>query len=102
MNINKNVLRNNYKTFKRALCIILTLFVVFAIVTVWGNVTLSVDTFLFETDKVNVESGYKIAHVSDYHNTDNIFLNDAVFSSLEVEKPDAIVLTGDLIDSRKT
>ncbi|MBO5291038.1 MAG: metallophosphoesterase [Clostridia bacterium] len=102
MNINKNVLRNNHKTFKRALCIILTLFVVFTIVTVWGNVTLSVDTFLFETDKVNVESGYKIAHVSDYHNTDNIFLNDAVFSSLEVEKPDAIVLTGDLIDSRKT
>ena len=96
------LLGNNHKTFKRALCIILTLFVVFAIVTVWGNVTLSVDTFLFETDKVNVESGYKIAHVSDYHNTDNIFLNDAVFSSLEVEKPDAIVLTGDLIDSRKT
>ena len=102
MNINKNVVRNNHKKFKRELCIILTLFVLFTIVTFWGNVTLSVDTFLFETDKVNIQDGYKIAHVSDYHNTDNGFLNDAVLSSLRAEKPDAIVLTGDLIDSRKT
>ena len=102
MKIHKAVLKNNHKTFRRALCIILTLFVVFTIVTFWGNVTLSVDTFLFETDKVNIEDGYKIAHVSDYHNTDNGFLNDAVLSSLRAEKPDAIVLTGDLIDSRKT
>lgn len=101
MKIHKAVLKNNHKTIKRALCIILTLFVVFTIVTFWGNVTLSVDTFLFETDKVNIEDGYKIAHVSDYHNTDNGFLNDAVLSSLRAEKPDAIVLTGDLIDSRK-
>ena len=53
---------------------------------------------IFETDKVNIQDGYKIAHVSDYHNTDNGFLNDAVLSSLRAEKPDAIVLTGDLIN----
>ncbi len=102
MKINKAILKNNHKTVIRALCITLTLFVVFTVFTLWGNVTLSVDNFYFKTDELDIETGYKIAHVSDYHNTDNVFLNDAIFSSLEVEKPDAIVLTGDLIDSRKT
>ena len=102
MKINKAIFKNNHKIVKRALCITLTLFVVLAIVTVWGNVTLSVDTFYFETDELNIETGYKIAQVSDYHNTNNTFLNDAIFSSLYTEKPDAIVLTGDLLDSRKT
>ncbi len=102
MKINKAIFKNNHKIVKRALCITLTLFVVLAIVTVWGNVTLSVDTFYFETDELNIETGYKIAQVSDYHNTSNSFLNDAIFSSLYTEKPDVIVLTGDLLDSRKT
>lgn len=102
MKINNAIFKNNHKIVKRALCITLTLFVVLAIVTVWGNVTLSVDTFYFETDELNIETGYKIAQVSDYHNTNNSFLNDAIFSSLYTEKPDAIVLTGDLLDSRKT
>ena len=102
MKINKAIFKNNHKIVKRALCITLTLFVVLAIVTVWGNVTLSVDTFYFETDELNIETGYKIAQVSDYHNTNNSFFNDAIFSSLYTEKPDAIVLMGDLLDSRKT
>ena len=95
-------LKNNPKIVKRALCVILTLFVVFSIVTVWGNITLAVEKFNIETDKLDMETGYKIAHISDYHNTHNKFLNDAVFSSLKEEKPDIIVLTGDLVDCRKT
>lgn len=98
----KPFFRNNPKIIKRALCVILTLFVAFAIVTVWGNITLSVEHFNIETDKLNIEKGYKIAHISDYHNTKNKFLNDAVLSSLDAEKPDIIVLTGDLADCRKT
>ena len=98
----KDFLKNNQKIFKRALCVILTLFVVFSFITVWGNITLSVEKFDIETEKLNIENGYKIAHISDYHNTKNKFLNDAVLSSLKEEKPDIIVLTGDLVDSRKT
>lgn len=98
----KFFLKNNPKTVKRALCVILTLFVVFSIVTVWGNITLSVEKFNIETEKLDIENGYKIAHISDYHNTHNEFLNDAVLSSLKQEKPDIIVLTGDLVDYRKT
>lgn len=96
------LLKNNPKILKRALCTILALFVAFSIVTVWGNVTLSVEEFNIETNKLNIADGYKIAHISDYHNTKNNFLTDAVLTSLVEEKPDIIVLTGDLVDCRKT
>lgn len=98
----KACLKNNPKIVKRALSVILTLFLAFSIVTVWGNITLSVEKFNIETDKIEIENGYKIAHISDYHNTKNTFLNEAVLSSLKAEKPDIIVLTGDLVDCRKT
>jgi len=98
----KSPLKNNQKIIKRALCVILTLFVAFSIVTVWGNVTLSVEQFTIETDKLNIEQGYKIAHISDYHNTRNKNINKEIMSSLNEERPDVIVLTGDLVDCRKT
>lgn len=98
----KPFFKNNPKIIKRALCVILTLFVGFSIVTIWGNITLSVEKINVETEKLDIENGYKIAHISDYHNTKNDFLNNAVLASLEAEKPDVIVLTGDLVDCRKT
>ncbi len=98
----KSFFKNNQKKFKRALCVILTLFVAFSIVTIWGNITLSVEKFSTNSDKLNIEGGYKIAHISDYHNTKNKFLTDAVLSSLKEEKPDVIFITGDLVDCRKT
>ncbi len=102
MNKIKYSIKNSPKIIKRALCVVVTLFVVFAIVTVWGNITLSVEKIDIETDKLNIENGYKIAHISDYHNTKNKFLNDAVILSLKEEQPNIIVLTGDLVDCRKT
>ncbi len=102
MNKLKALLKNKPKIIKRALCVLLTLFVAFSLVTIWGNVSLSVEHFEITTDKINIENSYKIAHISDYHNTKNQFLNDAVLLSLEKEKPDIIVLTGDLVDCRKT
>ena len=98
----KACFKSNPKIVKRALSVILTLFLAFSIVTVWGNITLSVEKFNIETDKIEIENGYKIAHISDYHNTKNRNLNEAVLASLKTEKPDIIVLTGDLVDCRKT
>ena len=98
----KAFIKNNPKVVKRALCVMLTLFVAFSIVTVWGNITLSIEKFNIKTEKLDIVNGFKIAHISDYHNTHSIFLNDAVLSSLKEEKPDVIVLTGDLVDCRKT
>ncbi|MBE6795184.1 MAG: metallophosphoesterase [Ruminococcaceae bacterium] len=87
---------------KRLICAVILLVLIFVAVTIWGNITLCVEHFEISTDKVPGDKGYKIAHVSDYHNTKNGFLNDAVITSLEKEKPDIIVITGDLIDCRKT
>ena len=102
MNKIKHFIKNNPKIIKRALCVVVTLFVAFTLVTVWGNITLSVEHFNIETEKLNMETGYKIAHISDYHNTKNKFLTDAILSSLKEEKPDIIFITGDLVDCRKT
>ena len=81
----KSFFKNNPKIIKRALCVMLTLFVAFSIVTVWGNITLSIEKFNIETEKLNIVNGFKIAHISDYHNTHSNFLNDAVLSSLKEE-----------------
>jgi len=46
--------------------------------------------------------GYKIAHISDFHNTNSKRIVTGIKESLEKNKPDIIVITGDLIDSRRT
>ena len=45
---------------------------------------------------------YKIIQVSDYHNSKNIMLNEKLTRIIEKEKPNLIVVTGDLIDSTNT
>lgn len=47
-------------------------------------------------------NGYKVAHISDLHNT--VFGNDNenLLKVISDSKPDAIFITGDLIDSRRT
>ncbi|MBQ8726064.1 MAG: metallophosphoesterase [Clostridia bacterium] len=46
--------------------------------------------------------GFKIAHISDYHNTEIGVNNQKLLSLIKKSKPDIIVITGDIIDSRKT
>lgn len=82
---------------------LLSLMVFFGAVTIWGNITLDIEYIDLTNDKFAEElDGYKIAHISDYHNTKNDFLNDAVISTLNEAKPDIILITGDLVDCRKT
>lgn len=46
--------------------------------------------------------GYRIAHVSDLHNTEIGDHNEKLLAMLRQASPDMIVITGDLIDSRNT
>ena len=46
--------------------------------------------------------GYKIAHISDFHNTKSNRLKKQILKSLEEQKPNILVITGDFIDSRRT
>ena len=66
----------------------------------WGNTALEVNTWVIEHDKIPAAfDGFRIAQVSDLHNAS--FWEDAV-DALKQSQPDLIVLTGDLIDSRRT
>lgn len=46
--------------------------------------------------------GYTIAQISDYHNAHSVVLNKRLRDAVQASEPDIIVLTGDLIDRRKT
>lgn len=47
-------------------------------------------------------NGYKIAHISDFHNTNSKRIKTKIKEALNKNKADIIVITGDLIDSRRT
>ncbi|MBR0509513.1 MAG: metallophosphoesterase family protein [Clostridia bacterium] len=46
--------------------------------------------------------GYTIVHISDFHNTKNRPLRKALLTSIRKASPDLIVITGDLVDKRRT
>ena len=70
---------------------------------VWGNVSLETEYYTV-TDKDIPEafSGYRIAHISDLHNATIGKGNRRLLSAIRDAQPDSIVITGDLIDSRRT
>ncbi len=103
MNSLRELLLKKRSFGKKVISALLSLLLIFCAVTVWGNNTLDVEYIDLNTDKLTKNfDGYKIAHISDYHNTKNDFLNDAVISALTEVEPDIILITGDLVDCRKT
>lgn len=88
----------------------LTLFVAFLCVitgfswfVTYDNFQLDTEYIYIQTDKLSKEfNGFRIAHVSDYHNRNNPSFDEKIFQSLEEAKPDIIVLTGDLVDKSHT
>ena len=66
----------------------------------WANTALEVNEWRVQAEALPESfDGFRIAQVSDLHNTSN--WPEAV-EALESAQPDLIVLTGDLIDSRRT
>ena len=79
--------------------IILICLCVLILWTIWGNTALEVNEWRIRSERLPESfDGFRIAQVSDLHNTKN----DALLPLLEKAEPDLIVLTGDLIDSRDT
>ena len=67
---------------------------------IWGNVTVGLTVMLVEESNLPTEfDGYRIAHVSDLHNSR--LWEKAIFRLKEAE-PDIICITGDVIDCNKT
>ena len=91
----------------RLMIIILSIMALLAAIVVsWGmieNKSPVVTRYNVQSDRLPKEfSGYKIAQVSDLHNATVGKENVKVLELLKSVAPDIIVLTGDLIDSRKT
>lgn len=70
---------------------------------VWGNSALELNTYTIERAELpKAFNGYRIAHVSDLHNTEMGEGNEKLLTILRKAEPDMIAITGDLIDSRNT
>lgn len=71
--------------------------------TVWGNTALMINEITITSDKIPQSfSGYRIAQISDLHNTEFGGNNSELIAKLKECKPDIIVFTGDLVDANHT
>lgn len=69
----------------------------------WGNQALEINEWTVSGSRLPEEfSGFRIAQISDLHNAEFGEENEKLLSMLAGASPDIIVLTGDLIDSRRT
>ena len=90
-------------TIKKLLFAVFLLLFASVLVLYISNYTLSVEHIELQTEKLPASfNGYKIAHVSDYHNNSSDIVTDDIIEQLETEKPDLIFFTGDLVDFRIT
>ena len=71
--------------------------------TIWGNTALELNRYTVASSRLPEGfDGYRIAHVSDLHNTEIGKENEKLLRMLREAEPDIIAITGDLIDCRKT
>lgn len=85
------------------LSVLLAVILALVIWTVWGNTALQINQYTISSDMLpSAFDGYRIAHISDLHNTEIGNNNDKLISMLKDTQPDIIAITGDMIDSRNT
>lgn len=69
----------------------------------WANRALEVTEYVISDKDIPEDfSGFRIAQISDLHNSQFSRNNEKLLSQLEGTEPDIIVITGDLVDSRRT
>lgn len=94
------------KTFSTKALIKIAIFVttlVLVIYTIWGNAALMVSVIKIASDRIPANfSGFRIAQVSDLHNTEFGKNNVKLLELLSEHNPDIIVITGDLVDAVHT
>ena len=96
----KMMKKRNKKVF---LYVALVALICLAAWTIWGNTALEVNEYEIVSDRVPQGfDGFRIAQVSDLHNAEFGEENWKLIQMLSQTNPDIIVLTGDLIDSRRT
>ena len=67
---------------------------------IWGNTTVALTTYTVTENNLPAPfDGYRIAHVSDLHNSR---LWEQTVAKLKKAQPDIICITGDLVDANRT
>ena len=89
---------------KRPMLILLILCLAALLIwTLWGNTALMTEQYTVAGSQIpKAFDGFRIAQISDLHNTEFGTDNARLLTLLENAQPDLIAITGDLIDSRKT
>lgn len=88
---------------KKAIIIILIMVVLLCYYLYFQNTELQVSSYDIVDSRIPKEfNGYKIVQVSDFHNTKSNKLTDDLVKEIKIQKPNIIVITGDLVDSKKT
>ena len=91
------------KIKRRIVSLFLSVLLIFSLLAVWGNTALELNEYTVCSAEIPAQfSGFRIAHVSDVHNTAIGDDNKKLLSVLRESEPDIIAITGDLIDSRNT
>jgi predicted MPP superfamily phosphohydrolase len=87
----------------KAFVIFLLIMAVLSAVIIYENKNIELNTYEIVSDKLpETFDGYRIAHISDLHNAEFGEDNSKLISMIKEAEPDIIVITGDIIDSRKT
>lgn len=69
----------------------------------WGNTKIGVTNITVTSDNIPDEfNGFKIVHISDLHNAEFGDGQKDLIDKIEAQDADIIVITGDMIDSRRT
>ena len=90
------------KTMISLFCVVIALCVLAGIIA-FENKHLETNCYTIENDKIPESfDSFKIAQISDLHNEEIGKDNEKLIAQLKSATPDIIVVTGDLIDSRKT
>lgn len=83
--------------------VVVAFFLAFVLWTIWGNTALELNRYTVASSRLPEGfDGYRIAHVSDLHNTEMGKDNEKLLKMLQEAEPDMIAITGDLIDCRRT
>jgi len=83
--------------------LIIVAVVLLGIYLYYENTTLQITKHIVTNNKIpDGFREYKIAHISDFHNTKSEKLTNNLVKNIQKSNPNIIVITGDTIDSRRT
>jgi len=91
------------KIWIAAAAVALVVLVVLMVWILWADKALELSLYTVTAEALPEEfDGFRIAQISDLHNAQMGENNQKLTAMLKSAKPDVIVITGDLIDSRRT